>query len=315
MKYLRLALLISIVISVGIFLYSTDFQEVYSTLKTIGWRAGLILISTFSAYILASLGWKYCLGDDFHKVSLTRLLVYRQIGETLSLFNPTSIIAGEWLKSAALKKHGISQVNALSSVLLARILMIVGHISLLILSLVWLLLVSSVELFPNYKLWLGGVLMLLVLVIFGLLVILLQKPKDSAESSGKVMKYVKEYKMALNSYVRRYPKYAFLAFFFLLLHWVAGSLEMYFILKFLGYNVTVFHGVLMDMGVVLIKSVGAFIPGQLGIEELGNKLVILMIGISSASLWVTVSIIKRSRQLFWSAVGGVLYLFYRKRLF
>jgi uncharacterized protein (TIRG00374 family) len=315
MKWLKLALVISVIVSVGVFLYATDFNEVFDILQKIGWKATWILLSTFVAYILGTLGWKYCLGAHTHQITLSRLFVYRHIGETLALFNPTSIIAGDWLKAEALKKHDIPKEEALNSVLLSRILMVVSQMALLITALIWLIFSTHIVLFPNFKIWMSGLLILLVILLLGLTYILLRKPNETAKSNKhKAISLIKKYQIALYNYIQLYPQYSALAFLFLALHWVVGSLEMYFILKILSYDVGIIHGLLMDMGVILVKSVGAFIPGQLGIEEIGNKLVIMMVGISSASLWVSVSILRRSRQLFWSAIGGFLYFFNRKKL-
>ncbi len=316
MKYLKIALGVSVILSTGLFLYATDFREVFATLREIGWKAGWILLSTWAAYVLGSLGWKYCLGSYAPQVSLTRLFVYRHIGETLALFNPTSIIAGDWLKAEVLKKHRIPHEEAVNSVLLSRILMVVSQMALLILALVWLVFSTNVVLFPNFKGWMSGLLVLLTVLLLAIIFIILKTPKETGGSKeNKLVSGIRKYKNALNTYIKTYPRHSALAFLFLALHWVTGSLEMYFILNILNYDVSILHGLLMDMGVILVKSVGAFIPGQLGIEELGNKLVIMVAGISSASLWVSVSILRRSRQLFWSAVGGILYLFNRNKLF
>jgi hypothetical protein len=69
----------------------------------------------------------------------------------------------------------------------------------------------------------------------------------------------------------------------------------------------------VDMGVVLFKSAGAFIPGQLGIEEYGNKIMLLVIGVPGAGIWITASILRRARQLFWILFGVVLYFVFFKK--
>lgn len=318
MKYVKLALLISVLISIGLFLYSTDFSEVFETLKTVGWQALWILLSTFTAYVLGTLGWKFCLGASINKVTLSQLFTYRHIGETLALFNPTSIIAGDWLKAEALKKHGVPSTEAVNSVLLSRILMVVSQMILLIMALLWLIFSSDIVLFPNFKIWMGGLLVFLLTLLLVITYLIFKTSKERETTNNKKINNIitkgKAYKDTLNTYLRLNPKYSILAFLFFALHWLAGSLEMYFILKILNYDVKIIHGLLMDMGVILIKSVGAFIPGQIGLEEIGNKLVIMMVGISSGSLWITVSILRRSRQLFWSAIGGILYFVHRKNL-
>lgn len=67
------------------------------------------------------------------------------------------------------------------------------------------------------------------------------------------------------------------------------------------------------MGIVLFKTAGVFIPGQIGIEEIGNKIMLGLIGIPDTDIWVTVSILRRSRQLFWIAFGLAAYLIIYKK--
>ena len=91
------------------------------------------------------------------------------------------------------------------------------------------------------------------------------------------------------------------------LHWIVGSLEFYFILLFLGVKTTVAKALLVDMGVIVFKSAGAFIPGQIGIEEYGNKVMLGIIGIAGGTIWITVSILRRARQLAWILLSLLVY--------
>lgn len=85
-------------------------------------------------------------------------------------------------------------------------------------------------------------------------------------------------------------------------------------LKFLGLKVSIVQALVVDLGVVFFKAAGAFIPGQLGIEEYGNKIMLMSIGIPGAEAWVTASILRRGRQLVWIAFGIVVYfLIFNKR--
>jgi len=63
----------------------------------------------------------------------------------------------------------------------------------------------------------------------------------------------------------------------------------------------------MDTMIIVIKSAFWFIPGQMGAEEIINKFVLYLIGISSLHIWLSVSIIRRVRLLFWSLVAGVFH--------
>ena len=113
--------------------------------------------------------------------------------------------------------------------------------------------------------------------------------------------------------LRNHKKVLFLSGVFALLHWVFGGLEFYLILKFLGLKVSVLQALLVDLGVVLFKAAGAFVPGQLGVEEYGNKIMLAFIGIPAEEIWVTASVLRRARQLFWIVFAVIVYFLVFKR--
>ena len=53
---------------------------------------------------------------------------------------------------------------------------------------------------------------------------------------------------------------------------------------------------------------GAIVPGQLGVEEYANKIMLETVGIVNNEVWVVVSILRRARQLFWVVIAGIFYL-------
>ncbi len=69
--------------------------------------------------------------------------------------------------------------------------------------------------------------------------------------------------------------------------------------------------IVIYLGVVFFKAAGAFIPGQIGAEEYGNKMMLLAIGIPDAEIWI--SILRRARQLVWIAFGIVVYFLLAKQ--
>ena len=103
------------------------------------------------------------------------------------------------------------------------------------------------------------------------------------------------------------------AFLFFSLHWIIGSLEFYLILKFLGVKASVVQALLADMGVILFKSAGAFVPAQIGVEEYANKIMLAAIGLPDTEIWVSASILRRARQLFWIVFGLGIYFIINKK--
>jgi len=104
-------------------------------------------------------------------------------------------------------------------------------------------------------------------------------------------------------------KMSFYAVFVLsILNRLVGSLEYYVILGALNIDVSLFTCVLFDLVSTIIRTSGFFIPGQVGLEEAGNKLMFSLVKVQGAETWLTVSLIRRARQVFWIVAGFVLYL-------
>lgn len=108
------------------------------------------------------------------------------------------------------------------------------------------------------------------------------------------------------------PYKCYRAYLYFFLHWVVGAFELFLILYFSGITIPIVLSQFMDMGIVIIKSFGAFIPAQIGIEEFGNRLLLTSAGIYTIQVWLIIALIRRSRQVFWIIFGFFAYLGLKK---
>jgi hypothetical protein len=84
-----------------------------------------------------------------------------------------------------------------------------------------------------------------------------------------------------------------------------GALEFFIVLRMLSVPVVFPDAVAVEMGVIFFKTVGAVVPGQLGIEEYGNKVMLDTIGVHGNEIWLVITLMRRSRQLFWLGIAGI----------
>lgn len=315
-RILQLLLILSLCICFIIFLRGTDIGESVRLIKQLGGYSVLILITTFLAYLAGTWGWKYCI-DSPVNLSLLQLFTIRHVGNTITLFNPASAIAGELFNAKMLISNGVKEVSAYQAVLLGRILMILSQLSLLVVLLVWFILFLSEKL-PSDVMYLIYLCFFIVLLIIPVLLYLLlkegkeQKDALTERKWEKIIYRITEVRTLLAEYIRRRPKETVIAFLLYTVQWVLNSLELFFILYFLNYNVNIWDGLFLDTLIIVLKSTASFIPGQLGVEELINKFVLHLIGISSPDLWLSVSILRRTRQLFWSGIAVLFYIQLKK---
>ena len=315
-KVLRLALVISIFFSFFLFLKATDIGESIRLVKQFGFHAVYLFFCTFFAYISGTLGWRFCI-DSAIKPSFVRLFMYRHTGNIITLFNPAGAITGEMFNAGMLIRDGVEEQSAYKSVLLARIIMILSQLTILTVVLLWFLLFLSNKLPETLQSILFACFGLLITVIATVLFLILKNGETALHIPenrwSKFVYRIKAIRNSLSAYVQQKPNMVVFAFIAFTVHWVLASLELYFILNFLGYDVKIRDGLFMDTMIIVLKSAFWFIPGQLGIEELINKFTLLLIGISSLNLWLSVSIVRRVRLLFWSAVAGIFYWGLRKK--
>jgi len=327
MKYIKAIIAITIIISVSIFIQATDYKEVITSVREVGSNFIILILTTGAAYMLGTLSWKYSMGKQMADISLGRLFLIRHAGETISLLNPMGIVGGEAAKVQLLAPYIESKKAIFASIIISRAIMIFTQLILFVATAAFLF-IQDVKLNTldfDVKKWFipavsaTGALIFMLLVMLRhktILNVIIQKAKlgrlliVKTKVLGLKLKDVYAEIIKLCTYSR---KAVMLAIVFALLHWIAGALEFYLILQFLGVKVSVLQAILIDMGVIFFKAAGAFIPGQIGIEELGNKMMLSVVGVHDAGIWIT--ILRRSRQLVWIAFGICIYLFlYKIRL-
>ncbi|WP_118194435.1 lysylphosphatidylglycerol synthase transmembrane domain-containing protein [Albibacterium indicum] len=295
-KWLTIIITIGILVSLYFFLQATDMNQVMKSVSHVGYRFVVLILVTGIAYLLGTLSWQYCLGDKHRAVSLGRLYLIRHVGETFTLFNPASVVGGDSLKAVMLSKYGIDSKRAAASVLLSRLMMMASQLTLFLSSFVAMMIQLPMLKVFDANLQTSAI-----------------SPFLAAKSKSlrvKVMNFVRE----VPPLIRENRKFMWLSVLFAVLHWIFGALEFYFILKFLNIDITIVQALVIDLGVVFFKTAGAFVPGQIGFEEYGNKIMLSIVGVSSAEVWVTASILRRARQLVWIGLGVAFYfIFFSKK--
>ena len=313
---LKAAFIVSIFICFIIFLNATDVDESIRLVKQLGVGALYLLLVTFGSYLSGTMGWRYCIEAD-KKISFVRLFLIRHTGNTITLFNPASAVAGEIYNARMLINNGVYEQNAYRSVLLARILMASSQLFLFLIVLLWFFLFLSHRLDAEMVVLLYVVSFILLLFFLSMAYLLLRKWEATTIDPKvgrwkKILSRIKEMRFLLAEYIRRRPQETCMAFLFFSLQWVLGSLELFLILYFLKCTITMWDSLFLDTAIILLKSTVSFIPGQLGVEELINKFGLHLIGVDSPNLWLSVSILRRLRQLFWSGIALFFYLKLKK---
>jgi uncharacterized membrane protein YbhN (UPF0104 family) len=299
-----------------LFVSQMDFVKVGENLNAVGWQFMWVIIVSGLAYGMASVAWLLCFVKLPTQLSSVKLFIYRQIGETLTTINPANIIVGESAKLFLLKKDGINYQDGLVSILLSRILIMLSVVLLILM-------------FPLF-IWGGGFasmnftiqyeqIIALMLGISALFYVFISEKlwlfrffkfltaKTNWSFLEKNLTKIQHINELLAQFYKNQKGKLLLAFLLSVFHWLMGAVEIYLLFFFLQLKIPFVTALIIEISVTCIKSMGAFVPGQIGVEEYGNKLMIDMLVAGGDGLWLSISILRRTRQIFWLLVGGLFF--------
>lgn len=318
-KIFKIILSLAILSSLVVFIGHIDLNAVLREVANIGWNLLWIIVITGLAYLLGTAGWQNCFIEKPLRTSLWQLFCIRHIGETIGLFNPTSIIGGDYIKTVLLKSTGTSEQEILNSVLISRFLTIITQFSLFGVTGFWFLMSSFNQNIPEQLLTVLWALVITFFCIPLIIFFILKKSKELQVTSTLSWKVFRTLSIriqtilnAVLTFHQNQPNKCYRAYFYFFLHWTVGALELFLILYFSGITIPIILSQFMDMGIVIVKSFGAFIPAQIGVEEFGNKILLTSAGIYTVQIWLIIALIRRSRQVFWIVFGFLAYLALKK---
>ena len=316
-RYGGTIILCLIIVFFGIFAIEIDFANIIDYLSRLGSDFVVVIIATAVAYFFAVLAWFHCMDEGTrNKFEIYELYIVRIIGESFTLINPANIVGGEALKVGLLNNHSVDSNLIGQSVFISRILIIVSFIILLIVSIVVVFFGTSIEL-PIWQFVLLIVTSIILLYFFIRTIVsselLISKsfsyilaiiPNQKWKSN--FLRWVHKFNYQIVSYFKRSPGSFKWALLYSFCHWLISSMEFYIILMSFGVDINYFEAITLEIGVMIFKSLGGFIPGQVGIEEFGNKLMLSVLHFDGFEIWLAVSLIRRARQLFWLGLALTL---------
>ncbi len=304
------------------FVSRTDLTGIGDQLVAVNVRFLALIGATFTGYLMVTYAWKLSFYRYPGHISTTMLFIIRQIGESLAQINPTNVIAGEALKALLLKRRNIPYKDSVVSLTISRFLVLFSALALIMIGIY--LFFDRLKFKANPAPLVIAVCLLFALLVFclyrlgsgsgilsipaGLLARLQRKFPDSTRIAGAFAK-LREVDGELVDFYKR-KKLNFIAAFLLSFgSWFMGAMEFYLILKFIGLEATFLSCVAIEVGVMVFKALGAFVPGQIGIEEYASKIMLEFVNVPGAGVWITVSILRRARQIFWIVAGLIAFLF------
>jgi uncharacterized protein (TIRG00374 family) len=262
-------------------------------------------------------GWQALFQDEVRgRAKFSVLYFIRLAGEALNNMTPFVDIGGEFLKvSLVASRCGITKTAAVVPVVMARTVLFYSEI------LFWAvgLALASGFFAPDHA-WAWALYVTIAISVFlGGMLAWSQRRGFFSSSSGwlrcfegsrPLLEKLHVPFQEADRQIASFYKERFGAFgVSIVLHfigWVAGGLEIYWVMRLMGTPVSPAQAVLVEALFQLVKTASFFIPGNLGAQEAGLALAAQWMGYHP-SVGVALSLYKRFRQAVWTAVGFAVW--------
>lgn len=230
-----------------------------------------------------------------------QLFLIRLAGEALNNITPFMDIGGEPLKVHFLvHRQRVSFDQAVSATVIAKTSLLVSEAIFMTVGFsasYWVL-----ELPPNLRAKFSWILLAVLVVFFGFLWL---------QQQGRFQKLNTEIQRFYKIHGRRFWTAVSLNW----VGWLAGGVETYLFCRIAGLPISIWEGMMLEALIQLVRMGTFYIPMNLGVQEASMAFFAHQMGFSPAQ-GVAISLLKRFRQLAWTAVGfGIWALFqYEERL-
>jgi putative membrane protein len=297
---------------------SYGLSHILALLNTAGWLGILAVIAFHPLQMwFSALGWQAIAGPTDPPLRLRTYLSLRWIRESVNNILPLAQIGGEFVASRLLYRRGLNLAPAIAGTVADLSMEMASQIAFTLLG---LLLLASMGKSSSTAYIISGVVTatLLLAVFFGALWFgLIGMLERGLIKLGQSIGWAATANVEglHDGLVRCYrsPRRVMAAALWHMISWLLGALEVCIALHFLGHDVDLRTGLIIESLGQAFKAAGFAVPGALGIQE-GGYIVVCRIAGLSPDVAIALSLLKRLRELALGLPGLVLWQVEEKRV-
>jgi uncharacterized protein (TIRG00374 family) len=303
-------------IFLGILIFSLGWQNVLQNLLKIGPGWVSIIGQEILPLLVNAAAWDYAFLPDQRTMKFWDLLKMRLVGDGLNYLIPSGLAGEVWRISSLRQDMPISRGAA--SVTVAKLNNFFAAILFIALGL--LCAAPFAPLSPGLVpwFWFGEGVCLILLILFYLSL----RYRWFDQVSKKLKKWlpatlyshlpthqIEEAEGIITAYLAADFRFMFISVGLFVLGWMFGILEVFLIFYFLGLPTDIPILVVVETLSTLLDIGLFFVPIKLGTQEGGRVLIFMALGLSPAA-GLSFAIVRRLKEVIWSAIGlGFLFAF------
>lgn len=303
-------------LGLAVYLYQTiGWRNAFSPLADIGWKAAFIFLPFLLTNYVNTWAWVCTFPPPFakYRLSFSHLYWMRIAGEFINNFTPTAHIGGDVARLWMLKKYHIPSPVALATIVMDKAALVITEILFIFTGL--FLLVLQVDLSPMATAALIGATCGAALVTYAI-VLTLHKGVFSRVTHALSRRWnlaflerlhdkIVKLDHHLTQFYRNHHDEFLRSNYLHYTGWAMGSLETWTLLYLLGQPVSLMDAFMIEAIIMLVKGLGFFIPGSLGVYEGGSILLFQVLSFDQG-LGLAFTLMKRAREIVCGLLGWLI---------
>lgn len=300
------------------FVRKAGLSEVLSGIGRLGWAFLFIIAISSVRHIVRSLAWTKCVEKPY-RLRFRDALAARLMGDALGNIIPFISFAVSEPSKAVFVKHRVPLMVGLSALAIENLFYSLS-VCVFILAGTTTLLLSFALPKPLRYASLVALLVILIVIPLGVLVIrskarflsgaieFLRARGPARNALGKLQPKAEALEERIYGFYERNGRRVLPLFSLELLFHLAGVCEIYTTLWFISPTAPSFRqAFILESVNRIINIVFKFMPFRVGVDEGGTEQVAKVLGFVK-STGVTLAIVRKSRDIFWSTIGVLLLL-------
>ncbi len=314
MKIIHLLIIVSGIVLLGLLVYSIGPQALWRELSLLGWGLVMLMLIEGVSNLFHARGWKHCLSESHRRLSFSKLFCAQVAGGSINYLTPTAGLGGEVAKGLLIASNRTGHQAASSVILdklsyaLAQLVLIAGGCFMLYPHLtlprtLWFALVPVTGILG------GGIIGFLIVQRCGKLGSIVRWAALHRLGGAMLMKTagsMTQVDEELRLFYRTRPWDLVLSVTWHFAGLLWGIIPtLYFFTLVRGSASLAAASAVTVLG-NWFDLVAFAIPADIGIQEATRMVAFRILGFQAA-LGLTYAITRRMQQMFWAALGLILY--------
>jgi len=294
----------------AVLIWRIGTDSIGAVLLNVGWFLPVVFLPNVLVTVLEASGWWFAFAQKGCPIRFREILRFTVSAKAIQLVTPSISQAGELVKIHLLCRSGVRTDLAAASVVSAKTTITISELLFICSGLI--LVLGHVPIDPNMMrsaaigilaigLFVAGLLAWQRVGLFGSIIQMFRRLRIPTYFLDRYQALLSATDVIVKEFLCERRRFG-LSCLGYLAGWVAGALEAWVFLAFIGVSPDLLSALIVQVWLVIVTRLTAFVPANLGTHEAGAVVIFSLLGFAPEAA-MAFSVLRRIRQVGWVAAG------------